>query len=91
MNALFLYCAGEMKVKKSLYVIGVLISGMILMANANASQEAVESVENTDEIIAMCEETYTVEKYTDEEERNNLIDQCINESAEPQKTDVEGT
>lgn len=38
------------------------------------------SIEN---IIAACEAQYTAEMYPDTEERNKIIDQCVDESAPP--------
>lgn len=38
---------------------------------------------STDKIIATCEEQYPAESYSDTEERNKLIDQCVNESVPP--------
>ena len=42
---------------------------------AEAEKMTIES------IIASCEEQYTVETYPDAEERNKLIDQCIEDNS----------
>ena len=57
---------------------------MFYFSGAVASQEGQDgqpSVEPSgDEIVAMCEDKYTSENYADEEERNGLIDKCINDN-----------
>ncbi|WP_455219952.1 hypothetical protein [Kaarinaea lacus] len=70
--------------KKSFYLIVLLIAGIFYFSGAVASQEGQDgqqSVEPSgDEIVAMCEDKYSAENYADEEERNGLIDKCINDS-----------
>ena len=70
--------------KKSFYLIALLLVGMFYISNVLASQEeqgGQQSVEPSgDEIVAMCEDKYSSENYADEEERNGLIDKCINDS-----------
>ena len=72
--------------KKSLILIMLLSAGLFYFAAAIASDEAGEGGANqgtsSEEIVAACEDKYNAEKYTDENERNNLIDACINESTE---------
>ena len=43
----------------------------------NAKADASDS----DAVITLCENQYTMETYPDEEERNKLIDQCITENS----------
>jgi hypothetical protein len=45
--------------------------------DTEASESAKLSIES---IIASCEQEYTVEGYPDEEERNKMIEQCIEKS-----------
>ena len=70
--------------KKSFYLIALLIAGMFYFSGALASQEGQDgqqSIEPSgDEIVAMCEDKFSAENYADEEERNSLIDKCINDS-----------
>lgn len=43
--------------------------------DSEADKAGIESV------IASCEQEYTVEAYPDEEERNKIIEQCIEKNA----------
>ena len=40
------------------------------------------SVASTDEYVTSCEKQYSADVYPDAEERNVLVDQCINEKEE---------
>ena len=64
----------------------LLLTGMLYFASAVASQEEEEATQKAgpsgDEIVAMCESKFTAEEYADEEERNNLIDGCINQAVD---------
>ena len=70
--------------KKSFYLIALFLAGIFYISSVVASQEeqgSQQSVEPSgDEIVAMCEDKFSAEKYADEEERNGLIDKCINDS-----------
>ena len=70
--------------KKSLYLIILLLTAILYVSSINASQEDEENESNAsptgDEIVTMCEGQFTIEAYSDDEERNNLIDQCINDN-----------
>ena len=56
--------------------------GSIFFTPVFASDEAGEGAGQAagEEVVAMCEDKYSAENYADENERNNLIDTCINES-----------
>jgi hypothetical protein len=43
--------------------------------NSDSAKTSIES------IIASCEQEYTVDSYPDEEERNKMIEQCIEKSS----------
>jgi hypothetical protein len=40
---------------------------------------------STEKIIAACEEQFPADSYPDTEERNKLIDQCVDESTPPSR------
>lgn len=52
----------------------ILIGSLFNVAFAQEEQEI-----DVDQVIAMCEEKFSVETYSDENERNRLIDECIEE------------
>lgn len=72
--------------KKTLYLIVLLAAGLFsfsaVMASEEAGEGAAKQAPSSEEIVAMCEDKYNSEKYSDENERNNLIDGCINESTD---------
>jgi hypothetical protein len=61
----------------------LLCSSILPFALTASEQEGSQNSEvDIEEVIAMCEEKYTVEEYADEEERNSAINQCIEESSQ---------
>jgi hypothetical protein len=71
-------------VKKPYYLVALILAGFIYIGSAIAAEEGQEeqqsmSSQTGDEVVAMCEEKFTADNYPDEEERNKLIDECINE------------
>jgi hypothetical protein len=61
------------------------LAALTLMAS-NALYAADENDEKSESaelgaVITMCEEQYTPETYPDDEERNRLIEQCINDNS----------
>lgn len=63
----------------------------LIMLGAGAVYSADEETSKMDieKIIQLCEEQYAEDKYPDVDERNKLIDQCIDENtpASPQPQD----
>lgn len=80
--------------KKPFYLVALLFAGLMYFAGAIASQEGQEEQQSMsptgDELVAMCEEQYSVENYPDEDQRNSLIDTCINEKMNASDSSVEG-
>jgi hypothetical protein len=73
--------------KKSL--LSLVLFGFVVSASAFAAGEEQESQATDAEVdaaIAMCEEKYSAESYADEEERNTLINQCVDDSLQPAKS-----
>lgn len=72
--------------KNILILIALLTAGLVGFSGAMASDEAGEAADkqapSSEEVVAMCEDKFNSDKYSDENERNNLIDACINESTE---------
>jgi hypothetical protein len=70
-------------VKKPYYLVALILAGFIFVASAIAAEDGQEeqsmSSPTGDEIVAMCEEKYSADSYPDEDERNKVIDECINE------------
>lgn len=59
---------------KKLLVAGAILAGSLLsVAFAEEEEQAVD----VDKVIAMCEDQFTTESYPDENDRNRLIDECI--------------
>jgi hypothetical protein len=77
-------------VKKSLILVAMLSTGLFINSAVFASQEAMDEQQpqatNSEEVVAMCEDKFNVDKYSDDEERNSLIDTCINENSDSTKT-----
>ena len=73
---------------RSQFWFGVLVSGILTISAANASQdsESAQGEDATDGVVAMCEDQYPAKNYTDEDERYNLIDKCIEDNAKPEAT-----
>ena len=75
--------------KRSLYLIALLFAGLFYFSSvidADDSQVGEPAgTSNDEEVIAMCEDKYSPEKYADDVERQNLIDKCINESVDGSK------
>ena len=59
---------------KILLIAGAVLAGSFFTAVVAQEQEQTVDV---DQVIAMCEEQFTPESYADENERNRLIDECI--------------
>jgi hypothetical protein len=61
------------------------LSALLLLSTTSlfAADEdtAKADASDSDAVITMCENQYTMEIYPDEEERNKLIDQCITENS----------
>lgn len=57
----------------------LLLSTTTLFAADEDNAKADDS--DSDAVITMCENQYTMEIYPDDEERNKLIDQCITENS----------
>ena len=72
--------------KKIALLIVLLAASLFSFTGVMASEEAGEGSDkqapSSEEVVAMCEDKFNSEKYSDENERNNLIDACINESTE---------
>lgn len=64
---------GDYMMKKLLVASAVLV-GSLLVGVASAQEEQDIDV---DKVIAMCEDQFSAETYSDENERNRLIDECI--------------
>ena len=75
---------------KVLYLTILFLIAVFSFSKVSASEEGQQSeLLSADEIVAMCEDKYGVESYSDDEERNNLIDKCINDSIGDTKEVVE--
>jgi len=59
---------------QKIVVASAVLIGSLLLSVAFAQEEQAIDV---DQVIAMCEEQFSAETYTDENERNRLIDECI--------------
>jgi hypothetical protein len=59
---------------KTLLIAGALLAGSLL--SVAVAQEEEQDID-VDKVIAMCEDQFTMETYPDENERNRLIDECI--------------
>lgn len=59
---------------KKLLIAGALLAGSFL--TVAVAQEEEQNID-VDKVIAMCEDQFTMETYPDENERNRLIDECI--------------
>jgi hypothetical protein len=59
---------------KTLLIAGALLAGSFL--TVAVAQEEEQNID-VDKVIAMCEDQFTMETYPDENERNRLIDECI--------------
>lgn len=72
--------------KKPFYLFALLLVGLFYFSSVTASEEGQDAqksvVPDGDEVVAMCEDKYSSENYADEEERNGLIDKCINDTLE---------
>ncbi len=60
---------------KKLLVASAVLFGSLLLSVAFAQDE--QQAVDVDQVIAKCEEQFSAETYTDENERNRLIDECI--------------
>jgi hypothetical protein len=61
---------------KKIILASAILFGSVLFSAAFAQDQEQEGVD-VDKVIAMCEEQFSVETYSDENERNRLIDECI--------------
>ena len=79
--------------KKPFYLIALLFTAMFYFSGAVASQDGQDGQQTVepsgDEIVAICEDKFSAENYTDEEERNGLIDKCINDSIDGSRPAVD--
>lgn len=68
----------------SMTFIALSISSPVFSADENKEMDDASSmaIEN---IIASCEKQYTADMYPDTDERNNLIDQCIEDKSSESK------
>lgn len=57
------------------------ISSPVFSADENKDEMDDPSKMTIEKVIASCESQYTAETYPDTEERNKLIDQCIEENS----------
>jgi hypothetical protein len=58
---------------KTLLIAGAVLAGcFVTMAIAQEEQDI-----DVDQVIAQCEDKFSAETYSDENERNRLIDECI--------------
>lgn len=69
---------------KPFYLVALVLAGLIYFTSAIASEEGQAEQQSMssptgDEVVAMCEEKFSADNYPDEEERNKLIDACIND------------
>lgn len=62
------------RIMKTLLIAGALLAGSLL--SVAVAQEEEQDID-VDKVIAMCEDQFTMETYPDENERNRLIDECI--------------
>ena len=72
--------------KKIIFLVVLMVAGLFsasaVMASDEAGEGGAKQAPSSEEIVAMCEDKYNSDKYADENERNNLIDACINESTD---------
>lgn len=61
---------------KKLLLASAVLVGSVLLGVAFAQDEEQQAMD-VDKVIAMCEEQFSPETYSDENERNRLIDECI--------------
>jgi 4'-phosphopantetheinyl transferase EntD len=64
---------------------GLLTAGCVFAADEQAQQDGVD----VDQVIATCEDKYATASVSDDNERNRLIDQCIDSQLNPDKTQTE--
>jgi hypothetical protein len=61
------------------------LAALFLVATTNVfaadENDAEARANDSESVVAMCENQYTAETYPDEEERDKLIDQCISENS----------
>lgn len=71
--------------KKSL-ISGLMLGGLLFtFGGAYAADEQEQPNVDVDQVIAMCEDKYSTEAVSDENERTRLIDQCIDSQLNPGK------
>ena len=70
--------------KKTLNLFILLVAGAFYFSGAMASEEGSDSQKmespDNEEIVAICEDKYSQDNYSDDTERGNLIDICIGEN-----------
>ncbi|MGD8591437.1 MAG: hypothetical protein PVF82_01315 [Gammaproteobacteria bacterium] len=62
---------------KKIVLASAVLLGSLLLGSAFAQDDQDQEGVDVDKVIAMCEEQFSVESYSDENERNRLIDECI--------------
>ena len=63
--------------KKIILASAVLVGAVLFGAAFAQDQEQEQESIDVDKVIAMCEDQYSTETYSNENERNRLIDECI--------------
>jgi hypothetical protein len=69
---------------KNLIVASAVLLGSLLSSVSFAQEE--EQAIDVDQVVAQCEDKFSTETYTDENERNRLIDECIENNLNAGKT-----
>ena len=70
---------------KKLIVASSILFGSFLSVAFAQEEQAID----VDQVIAMCEEQFSAETYSDENERNRLIDECIEKQLNSGKPQAE--
>jgi hypothetical protein len=73
---------------KKILAASIVLVGSVLLSVAFAQDQEQEEVD-VDRVIAMCEDQFNVESYSDENERNRLIDECIEDQLNAGKAQSE--
>ena len=56
----------------------IVMAALLASAVSMSSAEEQDKQEiDTDEVVAKCEDQFSPEKYTNENERNRMIDECV--------------
>ena len=70
-------------------VLTVLLSGAVVAQEKELDLTEDQQASVVDQVIESCEAQYSIETYTDENERNNLIDQCVDDALKANRTQPE--